>query len=45
MVIGLRFCRYVLNQNRDGVFLSWLDGQLFLFYAWVWFLKRVFIHR
>ena len=31
MAIGLRFCRYVLNQNRDGVFLSWLDGQLFLF--------------
>ena len=31
MVIGLRFCRHVLNRNRKDVFLSWLNGQLFLF--------------
>ena len=44
MVIGLRFCRYVLNQNRDGVFLSWLNGQLFLFCPFMWPRMCVFIH-
>ena len=36
MAIGLRFCRHVLNRNRKDVFLSWLNGQLFLFCPFMW---------